>query len=441
MQEIFIAAVYFLYLALGLGAPFVAGLGYIWVDLFSPQQVAPNAFGGFPVAMVAAIAALFAYIAFDRRHRPRISFSILLFIIFATWMTLTRIWAIAPDADEKWSWAFKVMAFSAFIPFIIRSRIQIEAVIWTMVVALSGNILAVAAKTVITGGGYGARTALVVGNSGLAEGSTLSMLSVAMMPLILFIKEYSVLFFSWRHKAVLWILLMCCAITSVGLFTRTGLVALVVFFILVWLKSRRKIVTAIAIILVACFALPLMGTSWQNRMSTIEDPLAEGSAAARIGVWRWTLEYVSEHPLGGGFNAYEMDTVELTSPEGAKVVRHGVAFHSIYFEILGEMGIAGFAIWGLLIFKFFGGMIRLHRQTAMIEGAEWLSALTTALMSSVMIYLAGGTFIGVGFQPTLYYLIAVSISAIEYWRRSHTEAIAGQGDMQITADLTPKLAR
>jgi predicted DNA-binding transcriptional regulator AlpA len=37
-------------------------------------------------------------------------------------------------------------------------------------------------------------------------------------------------------------------------------------------------------------------------------------------------------------------------------------------------------------------------------------------MTSVTIYLAGGAFIGVGFQPILYYLIAVSIAAKEYWR-------------------------
>jgi putative inorganic carbon (hco3(-)) transporter len=440
VQELFIAAVYFLYLALGLVAPFVFGLGYVWVDIFTPQAVAANVFGAFPVAMVMGIACFGGYIIADRRHRPKIGLSIVLLLVFAAWMTLTCTWAVVPNAVDKWDWAFKACVFAAFMPFIFRSRIQIEAVLLTIIFAISGNVLAVAAKTLITGGGYGARMTLVEGNSGLAEGSTISMLSVAIIPLILFIGRHSVIFpRRWYTVVAFGGLVACCLITAVGLFTRTGLVALGVFVVLAWMQSRYKIVLGAAFAAVICVLLPFAGASWLDRMSTIENPTSESSAAARIGVWKWTLDYVSEHPLGGGFDVFKISSFSLTLADGSIVNKQGVAFHSIYFEILGEMGIVGFGIWGLLILTFFLGMIRLRRKTRITEGVEWLGGLATALTTSVIIYLVGGAFIGIGFQPTLYFLIAVSIAAREYWRRisSVGQSQARQWGPRGLIDATP----
>src|SRR5579862_741186 len=420
MQELFVAAVYVFYLFLGFMAPFVAGLGYIWVDIFTPQNVAPHVLGDFPVALVLGLACFAGYTLFDRRERPHIGLPLLLILAFAGWMSLTQLWAVAPDAAEKWTWAFKVMIFAAFTPFLFRSRVQIEAALLTIIFALSSTVLAVAAKTLVTGGGYGAREALVGANSGLAEGSTLSMVAVAILPLVTFVSRYSLILAAPRRLVSVACrgFSACCVVTAVGLFTRTGLVALGVYVVLAWWQSRHKIVIGAAVAAGILVLLPLMGTVWEDRMSTIENPESDPSAAGRLAVWQWTLSYVAEHPLGGGFNVYEFDKVELPSTTGVPRTVTGVAFHSIYFEILGEMGIVGLAVWASLIAAFFIGLVRLRRQARQYEEGEWLVGLTTALASSVTIYLVGGAFIGVGFQPTLYYLIGIAIAAQEYWRRS-----------------------
>ena len=76
---------------------------------------------------------------------------------------------------------------------------------------------------------------------------------------------------------------------------------------------------------------------------------------------------------------------------GEMLTVKGIAFHSIYFEILGETGIVGFTIWVLLIGGFFLAMFRLWRQTRVGEGAEWLGDLAASLMTSVTIYPESGS--------------------------------------------------
>jgi len=212
------------------------------------------------------------------------------------------------------------------------------------------------------------------------------------------------------------------------MYARTGLVCLGLFVVLALLRSRHNllsgVVIAIGLVAAAPFAAVVLGSAWEERMSTIDDPMAESSAAGRIAVWKWTWEYVSEHPLGGSFDVYKIDSFTLPMTTGEILTIKGKAFHSIYFEILGETGIVGFTIWMLLISGFFLAMLRLWRQTRAGEGTEWLGDLAASLMTSVTIYMVGGAFVGIAFQPMLYDLLAISVAATEYWRRSTTSAPA-----------------
>ncbi len=52
-----------------------------------------------------------------------------------------------------------------------------------------------------------------------------------------------------------------------------------------------------------------------------------------------TLNYVSEHPLGGGFQSFLIDRIEFPATNGeTPLVIYGKAFHNSYIEVLGEQG-------------------------------------------------------------------------------------------------------
>ena len=68
-----------------------------------------------------------------------------------------------------------------------------------------------------------------------------------------------------------------------------------------------------------------------------------------MAVWEWTLDYVKANPLGGGFDSYRANsftyempvrtgTGNTTAVEYVEVTDKARAFHSAYFELLGEQG-------------------------------------------------------------------------------------------------------
>src|SRR3546814_20783070 len=80
------------------------------------------------------------------------------------------------------------------------------------------------------------------------------------------------------------------------------------------------------------------------------------SASTRIAVWKWTWDYAKDHPGGGGFEAYLGNSLsyysqQLEGPAASQsvertlVVDKGRAYHSAYFELLGEQGYFGFVVW------------------------------------------------------------------------------------------------
>ena len=63
----------------------------------------------------------------------------------------------------------------------------------------------------------------------------------------------------------------------------------------------------------------------------------------------WTIDYVKEHPFGGGFEAYRQnqiryDIVAVKGQGASTTVKRDLtvdksrAYHSSYFEMLGEQG-------------------------------------------------------------------------------------------------------
>jgi hypothetical protein len=66
---------------------------------------------------------------------------------------------------------------------------------------------------------------------------------------------------------------------------------------------------------------------------------------------------------------------------------------------------------------FYRNALRLYRETKGEANLEWLNYLVKMNSISMTIYLVGGIFIGVAFQPLLYYIIALGVCLNEYHRR------------------------
>ena len=402
MRDLAIVLAYVSFLTIGTMSPFVLSLGYVWVDLFAPQFLGWSPLSFIPVSFVMGAAAVAAYLLLDRREPPRITLPTLLFLTIGLWITATTSWAAVPEASRaKWDVAFKAVMFAAFIPFVIRSRVQIEAFAHVYVFSIAAHILPWAMKTVLSGGGYGQSLGLLgVNVIWLSESSAVATVGIMVAPLLLTLRRHSLLLPRGRVRDAVYLgMALGGLFASIGTFARTAVVGLGVLGIAMFLRSRRKSVFLLTAAVVGAGLFAVTSNQWTERISTIEDYASETSALVRILVWRWTLGYVAQHPFGGGFRVWMTDRIVFsgTGPDTMPVEAVGRAFHNIFFAVLGEHGWPGLALYGLLIVVLFAALQRVIRLTASQPAHEWAHDLAKALQITIAVLLCCGNFIDISF--------------------------------------------
>jgi putative inorganic carbon (HCO3(-)) transporter len=440
LRSLWLLVVYVSFIGLGTQAPFITALGYVWVDTFSPQAVAYIILNQIPVAMIMGASSFGLYLLLDRRSPPRLTVITLFQVALAVWCTLSMTWAVMPELGwEKWDWAFKTLMFSAFIPFVIRSRVQIEAFLQIYLFSLAANIVPFGGKVFLSGGGYGQQLGLSGGmNFGLGEGSTLAAVGVMAIPLAFYLRKHGQLLPTSRIFRLVYVgIAFACLLATIGTYERTGLVGLVMLGGAMVFKSKNKLLVGSMALVVALGVFYFSSSGWNARVSTIGSYQEDGSAMTRLLVWRWTLGYVLEHPLGGGFYMFLINVIEHPADAGNPVayVEHGRAFHSIYFEVLGEQGWVGlFLFVGMLVWAQVM-LQRVSHRVRNIPELEWCRALAATLQVCLAVMSVCGMFIGIAFQPMIHYLLAATVSVSEYARRStvSTEAPTGWRGASIAA--------
>jgi probable O-glycosylation ligase (exosortase A-associated) len=410
-------------LGLGLRRPFLLVLAYAYVDIVSPQHLSYYMLNTVPMSMVLASAAIGGWLLFDDKKDIGVAPRQVLMLVLLAYCLFTTTYADFPvEAKFKWDWVWKAVFWAIFLPLTLRTKLRIEAHLLVIVLCASSIIITGGIKTILSGGGYGALNLMVDNNTGLYEGSQISTVAIALVPIILWLARFGTVFpRDWRVQIFAYALILACLLIPVGTEARTGLVCIAALAILMLRDVKRRIVYMSLIGVAALIAVPMLPSSFTNRMETIGNYQADESASTRLAVWGWTLNYVKDHPLGGGFEAYRQNklrvqTVSATGEGPVQIIDaqllddQGRAYHSSYFEMLGEQGFPGLILF-LLIHGI--GLLRMEvlRRRYKDEGGdrEWISPLATALQSAQLIYLVGSLFVGIAYQPTVWMLLAIQI--------------------------------
>jgi probable O-glycosylation ligase (exosortase A-associated) len=205
--------------------------------------------------------------------------------------------------------------------------------------------------------------------------------------------------------------------TTIGTHERTGLVGMLVLAATVWWYTRYKFRMGLVCLMAAAVIAYAAPASWYERMSTISTEAGDQSSQVRLLVWKWTLNYVKTHPLGGGFEVYHIDEISSVDENGVGFTQTGRAFHSAYFEMLGEHGWPGIALFLSILAAAFYTLRQCSRISRGKPHLLWAADLSRALRCCLFINMACGAFIEIGFQPIIWYLVALSFATREYLRR------------------------
>lgn len=420
--------------------PFLFTLVYAYVDIVSPQRLSYFLLNSVPLSLILFALAFLGFALGDDKKDVRVSPRWFLLIMLLGYCGYTTSVAAEPVAAlDKWNWVWKALVFAAFLPLTLRTKLRMEATILTMVLCASALIVTGGIKTAAGGGGYGSLVILIDDNSGLFEGSIVSCVAITIIPLILWLARHGTIFKpDWKVRAYAACLIFACLLIPVGTQARTGIVCIAVLGILLLRYVRHRMLYLGAVALVGLAAVPFLPSSFTTRADTIKNYKADESASTRLAVWAWTWEYVKEHPLGGGFDVYRQNRIrydmeqrsnpdkpaDFDAPAVREIVDEGRAFHSSYFEMLGEQGFPGLLMWLII---HLGGVWRMEVISRMYRKRnrpeeQWVAPLATALQNSQIVYLVGSLFVGIAFQTFFYMLIALQISFDTYLARRRKEA-------------------
>ncbi|RVU04239.1 putative O-glycosylation ligase, exosortase A system-associated [Novosphingobium umbonatum] len=432
MRDIFLSLFMLAFLLAGLRRPFVWVLAYLYVDILAPQKISYGLLSHVPLSLLVFFLAVVGWVFFDNKMGSRASMRQGIMVLLLAYCFLTTQTADFPDpAAAKWAWVWKSLVFAIFLPFTLRTPLRIEAAALVMVMAAGALIIDGGVKTLAGGGGYGELAFFINDNTGLYEASTLACVAIAIIPLILWLGKNGTIFPpDWRTKLFSYALTFSALLIPVGTEARTGLLCAGLLAVLMMRSVRYRWLYLAGLALAGLAVQPLLPSSFSSRMGTIENNKADQSASTRLAVWKWTLSYAGDHPFGGGFDSYRGNklVVNTKQEEGSgatvqvnsnKIVDAGRAFHSAYFEMLGEQGWPGLALWLILQISGLLQLEAIRRRLRKSEGAQDRrdADLALALQQGHLVYLLGAAFVGIAYQPFIYMLIALQIALVQQVRR------------------------
>jgi probable O-glycosylation ligase (exosortase A-associated) len=183
-----------------------------------------------------------------------------------------------------------------------------------------------------------------------------------------------------------------------------GTCAMVAFLVI---KSRQRVLFGMLVAAVLVISAAFVPQTWINRMKTIETYQQDGSALGRLEVWGFAIKIARDHPMvGGGFRVSYDDDIYLKYVPDA-ITGHGRNFHSVYFEVLGELGYVGlFTYLALLLAAWRSG----SRTIALAKNRpdlHWASDLARMAQVSLVGFVVTGAFQNLAFFDLYFFLVAV----------------------------------
>lgn len=429
IHDLFFLGCLLAFFGLGLARPFLLVLAYVYIDIATPQQLTYALLQPVPLSLIGFTLAFGGWLIRLGKDRTLFGASQILLLTLMGYCLISTLTADFPDAAWlKWAWVWKVLLFGIFLPMTLTTRLRLEAVIVVAILSASVLIVPTGIKALVTGGGYGALNLMVESNSGLHESSTLACVAIMILPLLSFLRRQGTIFPpDWRAALYISALGFACFLVTIGTQARTGLVCMALFAVLRLRTARYRSLYLAGATVALVIALAFVPTSFVDRMSTIANARSEHSAATRLAVWAWTFDYATDHPMGGGFDAYLGNNVRFEafpsqdlgdgngrSPASVKagvVEDKSRAYHSAYFEMLGEQGWPGFMLWLLLHALGLVRMERLYqaRRRAADPQNRWQSDLAGAIQQAHLIYLAGALFVGIAFLPFALIILGLEV--------------------------------
>lgn len=398
MRDLALTLIVFISLPLILYRPWVGIMMWAWIGFMNPHRLAYGFAYDFPWAMIVGIATIVGLIATkDRQPIPRTRETIIL-AVFILWMTVTSAFSLEPAlAWEQWEKVFKIQVMVFVTLMLLNTRLKVDIYIWVIVLSFGFYGTKGGVFTLITGGGYH-----VMGPAGsfIGGNNEMGLALIMTVPLMRYLQLTA------SRLIVRWAMLCMIVLSFVAILgtqSRGALVGVVPLGLyLIW-NSPKKLTLIALLLIMGPLLYQFMPESWHERMATIETYDQDASVRGRFNSWSFALNLAKDRPLvGGGFECFRARWFNKYAPLPAIVADA----HSIYFEVLGEHGFVGLALFlalGLSTFLSAAGLAARGKA----EGDTSKLTLARMMQVSLVGYASAGAFLGLAYFDFTYAFVAI----------------------------------
>jgi putative inorganic carbon (HCO3(-)) transporter len=401
MRDIVITLIVFGSLPLIFRRPYVGVLMWVWISVMNPHRLSWGFAYSYPFAMIIAIVTLVALLVTKDPKKLPMTPVVVTLIAFTVWMNVTTLFALWPDESlVMLQRVMKTMLMTLVTVMLIKTRKQINLLIWALVISLGYYGVKGGIFTVMTGGGstvWGPEGSYIEGNNEVA----LAFITIIPMMFYLLLVSQN----KWVRRAM-GISMLLCTFAALGSYSRGALLGVSAMLLFLWLKSPKKLVPAIIMVLMIPVVVAFMPDKWSQRMDTIQTYQSDASAMGRINAWKMATNLALDRPLvGGGYEIYNRVSFARWAPDPDDL--H--AAHSIYFQALGEHGFVGLGLYLLLAFLTWRKGSWIIRQAARRPEYKWAAHLATMIQVSLIGFATGGAFLSLLYYDVPYYLMAAMV--------------------------------
>lgn len=400
MRDVIVLAIVLGALPFVLRRPDIGILLWSWISYMNPHRLSWGVAREFPVAAITGGALLLGLLLSKETKRIPVTPLTVMWLSFVIWVCITTLFAFFPDlATEQLTKVLKIQLFAFITVMLMTSKERLNALVLVIVASLGFYGVKGGIFTILTGGNYkiwGPDGTFIGGNN------EIGLALIMTFPLMYYVR--SINSNAWMRFSIL-VAMGLTALTILATYSRGAFLAASVMAIYFALKSNKKIVAGIVLIILASIIFAFMPEQWHGRMGTIQHYEQDQSAMQRIDAWWFAFNLAKERPvIGGGFEAFNPSLFLLYAPDA--VFQDA---HSIYFEILGEHGFVGlglFLMLGFLALRTGGWIIKNTRDRPELEWHRDLAAMTQV---SLMGYAVGGAFLGLAYFDFFYHLLAIMV--------------------------------
>lgn len=379
--------------------PAAGAICWTWVSIMNPHRQVYGFALGLQFNLVIAVATLLGWLFSAERKRWTPDLMPKLMLVFVLWMTFNACFAPFQDRSwEYWDRTIRGLALVFLIFFIGNTKARIHGLIWIVVISLGYYGVKGGVFTITHGGQH---TVFGPAASILGDNNHLALAVVMTLPLVNYLRLHTKS--RWMQLGLVAALFFEVAMV-LGSKSRGAAIALMITLAVFWLSTRRKVLYAAIGAVIIASALSFMPASYFTRIDTIAEADKDASFMGRVAAWEVaTRVAIDRFPFGAGFYA-----PELPSIFNHYLPNHSaLAAHSIYFQVLGEQGFTGLALFLaiLLLALYNAGIVR--RQARGSPELLWAYDLGNMIRVALIGFYVGGAALSMAYFDGLFLLIAL----------------------------------